>query len=129
MLFFTSSCGKKGPLKLPLEKPPAPAGQGAIANEPEPLKRFVPSKVTGLEVFVTEDRVVLFWSENPEPVSGYRVLKAEEGGEFKEIALTQTPAFVDIGKLSKRRSYKVNAIGAEGEGEFSEPVTVSPQYP
>ena len=129
--FTLYSCGKKEPPRLPLyDKPPQRAEEASPPKTPDETatKSAAPSKPEGLEAFVTEDRVVLFWKENPErELRGYRIYRAGPDEIFKEVGTTQTPAFVDRGKLLKKRFYKISAIGPEGDGPFSGPIVVKPQ--
>jgi predicted small lipoprotein YifL len=135
LVLSLSSCGKKGPLRLPAdEKPTAPANATAPAG-PLPAApvdvssdALVPSAPTGLEAFVAEDRVILFWNESPEiRVGGYEIYRAKEDGGFEVIGRTATPAFTDMGSLTEKRIYRIKVLGPRSEGSFSETVEVSPK--
>jgi predicted small lipoprotein YifL len=92
------------------EGPPAPE----IEVNPADL---VPSAPVNLKAFPASDRVVLYWEASPEPwVTKYKIYRRSDGGDYSVIGETQIPTFIDMGRPSTKRDYKVTAVGPAKEG-------------
>jgi fibronectin type 3 domain-containing protein len=83
---------------------------------------FIPSPPEGLRALTRQDGVQLLWHEAPETwVTGYKVYRETDKKEgFIFIGETSVPAYFDKGKPSKKRSYRVTALGPSKEGPASE---------
>lgn len=100
----------------------------AIRDEGYPSKEveitpdeMVPSAPHGLSYFSSEDTILLYWEEAPEPwVRGYRIYRRLEEQDYSFIGETVTPAFRDSDQLLLQRDYRVRAVGPGKEGDASE---------
>jgi hypothetical protein len=83
---------------------------------------FVPSPPEGLQALATQEGVQLLWQEAQETwVTGYRVYREIDKKEgFIFIGETSVPAYFDKEKPSKKRIYRVTALGPSKEGPASE---------
>jgi len=83
---------------------------------------FIPSSPQYLVAVPTSENVYLIWKEPSETwVIGYRVyreLYKQEG--YILIGSTYTPSFVDNEKITRKRNYKVTALGPSKEGPPAE---------
>lgn len=82
-----------------------------------PIDKFAPDVPTGLTASVGLGSVELAWSRNTESdFKEYRVLRAEEGGQFAEIARgLEGPAYSDHTVQSgKHYRYQVSAVDQAG---------------
>jgi len=96
-------------------------GPPSAEIEINPLE-FIPSPPRDLIAVPAFDRIYLIWREPPETwVAGYRVyreMREQEG--YVLIGSTQTPSFLDEGKISSKRNYLVTALGPAKEGPPAE---------
>jgi hypothetical protein len=82
---------------------------------------FVPDRPANLHAYPDEDKVLLAWTEVDELwVTGFRVYRRTEKGEFEMIGKTQTPTFMDPEAPVTKRDYRVTTVGVEMEGPASE---------
>ncbi len=86
---------------------------------------FIPSKPEGLKAVVSDDKVVIYWKENPELwVQKYKVYKKTKSGtDFAYVEESNTPAFTDREKTGEKVSYRVTAVGPFKESEPSNAVS------
>jgi fibronectin type 3 domain-containing protein len=79
---------------------------------------FVPSSPENLKAVATQESVYLTWKEPPENwVTGYKVYREIEGEkDFKFIAETPIPSFIDKEAPLTKRNYRVTALGPSREG-------------
>jgi len=83
--------------------------------------QFIPSSPKDVTFFAAPDRVYLYWKEADERwVTGFRVYRRTGGGDYELIGDTQIPAFLDMGRPSAVRDYRINAIGPGKEGPGTE---------
>jgi hypothetical protein len=96
------------------------------SNASEEIKidpsEFAPSSPENLKVVATKESVYLTWKEPPENwVTGYKVYREKEGeNDFKFIAQTPIPAFIDKEAPLTKRNYRVTALGPSKEGPPAE---------
>ncbi len=82
---------------------------------------FVPTPPKDPRYHVTPDKVYLYWKESDEIwVTGYRIYRRIENGDYEFIGNTQIPTFLDEEKLSAIRDYRITAVGPVKEGEPAE---------
>jgi hypothetical protein len=83
---------------------------------------FVPATPEDIRALATQDGVQLVWKEAPETwVTGYKVYREIDKKEgFIFIGETSVPSYFDKDKPSKKRSYRVTALGPSKEGFASE---------
>ncbi len=80
-------------------------------------EEFVPQAPKNVRWYAEPDRVVLSWEESAEAwVTAYRVYRRTDAGEFVIIGETQLPTYVDRGRVSTARDYRVTAVGPAKEG-------------
>jgi hypothetical protein len=82
-----------------------------------------PATPTGLAVLPREAGLELLWSPSPEPdLAGYRVLRAEGGGEMKPVAEVDPAqsSWVDE-TVAKGVSYRYSLLAVDGAGNASPP--------
>ncbi len=85
------------------------------------LDAMVPSAPQRLRYFSSEDTILLYWEESPEPwVQGYRIYRRLEEQDYSFIGETGTPTFRDSELLLLPRDYRVRAVGPVEEGDASE---------
>ena len=87
----------------------------------------VPGAPTGLDWTASGDSVLVFWAQSPEAwVSGYRVYRSTDGGEFEPMGDVRVPAFKDVPPGDGKYVYRVHALGPSGlEGQAGPLVRVS----
>ncbi len=95
-----------------------PPSEGLEVNPSE----FIPFPPEGLRALTRQDGVQLLWNGAPETwVTGYRVYREIDKKEgFIFIGETSVPTYFDKEKPSKKRSYRVTALGPSKEGPASE---------
>jgi len=83
---------------------------------------FIPSSPENLKAVATQESVYLTWKEPPEDwVTGYKVYRKIEGEkDFKFIAETPIPSFIDKEAPLTKRNYRVTALGPSREGAPAE---------
>lgn len=82
---------------------------------------FIPSKPEGIKAVVSDDKVVIYWEENPEIwVQKYSVYKKTKSkNDFVFVGESNTPAFTDSEKTGEKVSYRATAVGPLKESEPS----------
>jgi hypothetical protein len=82
---------------------------------------FVPSPPQDPRYFSSEETILLYWEESPEPwVIRYRIYRRMEGQEYEFIGESVIPAYSDSENLLIRRDYRISAVGPVEEGHASE---------
>jgi len=83
---------------------------------------FIPSSPRDLVAVPTSENIYLIWKEPAETwVSGYRVYRElNKNDGFVLIGFTYTPSFVDKESTTKKRNYRVTALGPSKEGPPAE---------
>jgi predicted small lipoprotein YifL len=82
---------------------------------------FVPPAPRELHCFARTDRAYLYWNEADSPlIKGFRVYRKFGSGEYEFVGETQIPLFLDPDSPSRRRDYRVTAVGPSGEGQAAE---------
>jgi len=82
---------------------------------------LVPSRPENVQAYPESDRIFLSWSEPAEPwVTGFRVYRRTDAGEYILIGDTQIPTFVDNDRPVSRRDYRITAVGPAKEGPPAE---------
>lgn len=130
---FFPACGKRGALKMPAPYSPGAASDSpASAGPVEPLKTDQirqPEAPSGLTAVYMQSGVVLVWNPPRSLGAGGHLIKAyriyrSEGGDFKLIGESVTPAFTDRDVVpTVRYHYRVSAVG-ETEGLPSQEVVI-----
>jgi len=89
-----------------------PAAEVAL----NPLE-LVPSPPRELQHFVSAGKVYLFWKEPEENwITGYRVYRRTDSGDYVLIGETVTPAFIDKeNDILAKRDYRVTSAGPRKE--------------
>jgi hypothetical protein len=79
---------------------------------------FIPSSPRDLVAVPTSENIYLIWKEPAETwVSGYRVYRElNKNDGFVLIGFTYTPSFVDKESTTRKRNYRVTALGPSKEG-------------
>lgn len=134
LLAFFSACGKRGDLKMPASYSPGVVSDSKAVPLPvEPLKTDQirqPEAPSGLTAVYIQSGVVLAW--NPDIPGGhlikaYRIYRSE-GGDFKLIGESVTPAFTDRDVVpSVKYHYRVSAVG-ETEGPPSQEIIIITKF-
>ncbi|TAN43191.1 MAG: hypothetical protein EPN25_01735 [Nitrospirae bacterium] len=88
---------------------------------------FMPSPPAGLRAVLSSDRTYLFWDEPAERwVTGFRIYRRLDGEDYRLIAETQIPAFIDHGSSARKRDYRIHAVGPFSEGTGAELTGIAP---
>lgn len=82
---------------------------------------LVPPAPRDVRCFAAPDKIYLYWKE-PEVswITGFRIYRKFEAGEYMPIAETQIPSFLDKDAPSKKRDYRIAAVGPAKEGPSAE---------
>jgi hypothetical protein len=89
-----------------------------IVVDPRDLTPPAPQDV---RYFTAADKIYLYWKEpDASWISGYRIYRKFEGGEYALIAETQIPSLQDRDTPSKKRDYRIVALGPAREGTAAE---------
>ena len=89
-----------------------------IVVNPQDLVPLAPQEV---RYFAAPDRIYLYWKEpDASWITGFRIYRKFEAGEFALIAETQIPSFLDKDAPSKKRDYRIAAVGPAKEGPAAE---------
>ena len=94
-----------------------PASQEIVVN-PHDLMPAAPQDV---RYFAAPDKIYVYWKE-PDAlwITGFRIYRKFEAGEYALIAETQIPSFLDKDAPSKKRDYRIAAVGPAKEGPAAE---------
>jgi hypothetical protein len=94
-----------------------PASQ-EIVVDPHGLIPPVPQDI---RYFAAPDRIYLYWKEpDASWITGFRIYRKFEAGEYALLAETQIPSFLDKDAPSKKRDYRIAAVGPAKEGPAAE---------
>lgn len=102
---------------------------GAESNPSEaasvvPVDKFAPAVPAGITIIAGLNSVELAWERNTEPdLRGYRVFRAEAGGDFSPIAeLVEAPSYSDKSVTSgKLYRYSVSSVDLTGNESARSP--------
>lgn len=93
-----------------------PAGELAVN-----AREFVPSAPEELSSFTAADRVLLFWRGPEETwIRGFRIYRRMNEPEYRVIAETRIPSFIDTDSPGVPRNYRITALGPEKESPAAE---------
>ncbi|MCG2720768.1 MAG: hypothetical protein L6290_01975 [Thermodesulfovibrionales bacterium] len=84
--------------------------------------RLVPSPPSTLQAVPSAENVYLIWKESPDTwIKGYKIYRETDRKKgFVLIGETQIPSFIDKEKPSKKRHYRVTAVGPVQESAPAE---------
>lgn len=84
--------------------------------------RLVPSPPSNLQAVPSAENVYLIWKESPDTwIEGYKIYRETDRKKgFVLIGETQIPSFIDKEKPSKKRHYRVTAVGPVQESAPAE---------
>ncbi len=82
---------------------------------------LVPPAPQEVRFFAASDRIYLYWKEPDAAwITGFRIYRRLEGGQYQLIAETQIPSFLDRDTPTVRRDYRISAVGPSLEGPAAE---------
>ncbi len=94
-----------------------PASREIVVNPSE----LVPPAPQEVRFFAASDRIYLYWKEPDAAwITGFRIYRRFEGGQYQLISETQIPSFLDRDTPTIRRDYRISAVGPSLEGPGSE---------
>ncbi|SPQ00194.1 hypothetical protein NBG4_190037 [Candidatus Sulfobium mesophilum] len=94
-----------------------PASQEITVNPSD----LVPPAPEDVRFFAASDRIYLYWKEPDAPwITGFRIYRKFEGGQYYLISETQIPSFLDKDTPAVKRDYRISAVGPSLEGPPSE---------
>jgi hypothetical protein len=94
-----------------------PASREIVVNPHD----LIPPAPQEVHYFAAPDKIYLYWKEpDTSWITGFRVYRKFGAGDYSLIAETQIPSFLDIDAPSKKRDYRITAVGPAKEGPAAE---------
>jgi hypothetical protein len=94
-----------------------PASQEIVVNPHD----LIPPAPQNVRYFAAHDKIYLYWEEHDASwITGFRIYRKFEGSGYTLIAETQIPSFLDKDAPSKKRDYRIAALGPAKEGPAAE---------
>ncbi len=94
-----------------------PVSQEIVVNPSD----LIPPAPREVRFFAASDRIYLYWKEPDAAwVTGFRIYRKFEGGQYSLISETQIPSFLDKDTPSVKRDYRISAVGPVQEGPATE---------